>query len=81
MFQKLGFQAEMFGILSFYIELVVFLCFSNLDFSLKIARNARLGERVCTLEDTMRTVKMKFRSRYSRANSAQATIGECQDYF
>lgn len=37
----------MFGILSFYIELVVFLCFSNLDFSLEIARNTRLGERVC----------------------------------
>ena len=49
----------MFGILSFYIELVVFSCFSSLGFSLKIARNTRLGERVCILEDTMRMVKIK----------------------
>jgi hypothetical protein len=49
----------MFEILSFYIKLVAFSCFLNLGFSLKIARNLRLGERVCSLEDTMRMVKMK----------------------
>lgn len=52
----------MFGILSFYIELVVFSCFSSLGFSLKIARNTRLGERVCSLEYAMRMVKMKPKS-------------------
>ena len=49
----------MFEILSFYIKLVAFSCSLNLGFSLKIARNLRLGERVCSLEDTMRMVKMK----------------------
>ena len=49
----------MFEILTFYIKLVVFSCFLNLGFSLKIARNLRLGERACSLEDTMRMVKMK----------------------
>ena len=49
----------MFEILTFYIKLVVFSCFLNLGFSLKIARNTRLGERVCSLEDDMRMVKMK----------------------
>ena len=49
----------MFEILSFYIKLVAIYCFSNLGFSLEIAQNTRLGERVCSLEDTMRMVKMK----------------------
>lgn len=48
----------MFEIITFYIELVVFSCFLNLGFSLKIARNTRLGERVCSLEDDMRMVKI-----------------------
>ena len=36
--------------------------FSKSRFSLKIARNLRLGERVCSLEDAMRMVKMKPKS-------------------
>ena len=52
----------MFGILSFYIKLVAISCFSNPGFSLKIAQNTRLGERVCSLEDAMRMVKMKPKS-------------------
>ena len=48
----------MFEILTFYIKLVAFSCSLNLGFSLKIARNTRLGERVCSLEDAMRMVKI-----------------------